>query len=322
MKSLDSVDALKKELLLFDKILIVGLKEYNDVFQKNEITSQNELLENRDSFALNDLIILNSYVGMYNLVNSPSGCPGYKPKFTTEESTFFNQNFDFLLEKGKIIIDYNEISDKNKQSEANENITPSLERKLNADLSYDVLFNMCLDLKARIIAASCDNSKFTAIPYETSIYSIDEITNTKADVYSLLLEDFPIIETDQIAWEQIFDFKSDPDVYNAIWSLRNWISSISRTNRQPNEIEEEYRDLKYQYEKAINLHKLKNSSNAFQTTIQTSAELVENLAKLNFKKATDVFFQFRKQKIALMEVELKSKGNQLSYLYKLKTKFN
>ncbi len=327
LNSLGSVDSLKKELLLFDKILIVGLKEWKEVIENNAITSTRELLQKKGLQSLNDFVIYQGYISMYEQIESLGGWDNYYEKTKTEEREFFNQNLEYLIKEGRIIYDYNELNSKEQFTQIHKEMTPIIERKLSK-LSPDNfkefanLCNLCHDLKTRILSTSYDSDKFTVIPCGTSIYDIENITNIKADVYNLLLEDFPIVDTDQISWEQIFDFKNDPNTYNSIWSLRNWVSSISKTNKEPNEIEEEYRDLKYQYEQVIKLHKMKTSNSIFQTTIQTSAELIENIAKLNFKKVTDIFFKFKANNVSLMEIELKSKGNQLSYLYKAKSMFN
>jgi len=135
------------------------------------------------------------------------------------------------------------------------------------------------------------------------------------------LEDFPIVDINLVDWEQIFDFKNDPETYNSIWGLRNWITNISKSNKSISEIEEEYRFLKYKYEQAIKIHKLKTSNSVFQTTLQTGSELLENIAKLKLRKLSDLLFKFKESKISLMESELKSEGNQFSYLFKVKEKF-
>ncbi len=79
--------------------------------------------------------------------------------------------------------------------------------------------------------------------------------------------------------------------------------------------------MKNKYHQAIKLHKLKTSNSIFQTTIQTSAELIENIAKLKLSKISDLFFKFKENKISLMETELRTEGNQFAYLFKIQEKF-
>ena len=79
--------------------------------------------------------------------------------------------------------------------------------------------------------------------------------------------------------------------------------------------------MKNKYPQAIKLHKLKTSNSIFQTTIQTSAELIENIAKLKLSKISDLFFKFKENKISLMETELRTEGNQFAYLFKIQEKF-
>ena len=326
INSIESIDQIKKELLIFDKIFIVGLQEWKEVFEQKLFDDSRSFLEEKGLVTLNDFVIYQGYLAMNDEVNKIGGWDKYYEAKKTDDLVHINQNLEYLINEEKIIFKYEELTEGNKCIEIHKQISPIIESQLNNKYqSLKDLFdlcNLCHDLKTRIISTSYNNSKYTVIPCDNSIYSIENITNVKAETYNLILEDFPIIDVKDLSWEQLFDFKKDPEIYNSIWSLRNWISNISKSNKSINEIEEEYRYLKYKYENSIKLHKLKTSNSLFQTTIQTSAELVENLAKLKFRKLTDLFFKFKENKISLMEAELKSEGNQLSYLFKINNKFN
>lgn len=327
INSLQNVEEIKRDLLIFDKLFIVGLYEWKEVIEQQKIINHNSLLEQKGLISLNDFVIYDGLITMNDQVNNNYGSwETYYEKTKTDNLEFRNQNLEYLMDQGKIIFDYDVLTNGNRFNDIHKQISPIIEFKLkqkeNPTFSeYYGLCNLCHDLKTRILSTSYDKSKFTAIPCDSSIYEIENITNIKAETYRLILEDFPILKIDNLAWEQIFDFKNDPETYNSIWGLRNWITSISKTDKGIGEIEEEYRYLKYKYEQAIKLHKLKTSSSIFQTTIQTSAELIENIAKLRFAKLSDLFFKFKENRISLMESELQSDGNQFSYLFKVKEKF-
>lgn len=326
INSFQNLNDIKRELLIFDKIFIVGLHEWKEVIEKQMFKDSRSFLEQKGLVSLNDFVIYQGYLVMNEEVNKLGGWDKYYEDKKTDDLDFRNQNLEYLIQEKKIIFDYNELSNGKKYSEIHKQISPIIESKLNESKTQNItdffnLCNLCHDLKTRIISTSYDESKFTAIPCDNSIYSIENITNVKAEIYNLILEDFPIIEVNDLSWEQIFDFKKDPETYNSIWGLRTWITNISKTNKSIGEIEEEYRYLKYKYEQSIKVHKLKTSNSIFQTTIQTSAELLENVAKLEFRKLSDLLFKFKENKISLMEAELKSDGNQFSYLFKINNKF-
>lgn len=326
INSLKSLNDIKQELLIFDKLFIVGLQEWKEVIEEKKFKDSRSLIEQKGLISLNDFIIYQGYLVMYEETNKLGGWDKYYDKSKTEDLEFLNQNLDYLIQEGKILYDYKDLNPTNKFTEIHKQISPIIESKLKeskTQTAYDFLevCNLCHDLKTRIISTSYNESKYTAIPCDNSIYNIDNITNVKAEVYNLVLEDFPIVKTDNVSWEQIFNFKNDQEIYNSIWGLRNWITNISKSNKSISEIEEEYRYLKYKYEQAIKVHKLKTGNSIFQMTIQTSAELLENVAKLRFRKLTDLLFKFKENRISLMETELKSDGNQFSYLFKVKDNF-
>ncbi|MBL4649567.1 MAG: hypothetical protein JKY03_07530 [Aureispira sp.] len=328
LNSVKDVHSLKRDLLIFDKLVIVGLKEWLEVFEEELFSNTSELLKEKGLLTLENFIIYQGYLWMKEGVKKEGGISSVYSKTKSESSDFLNQNLGYLIEQKKIILDYSDIrgSDSySKNKNIYEKITPILQGKINTqkkDLqSMFELCNLCYDLKIRLLANSCNNEEYTAISSASSFYPIKGITNKKSKVYNLILDDFPIIDTSILSWEQIFAFKSDPDVYNSIWGLRSWITGLSKAEKTEAEIEEEYRYLKYKYEQAIKNHKLKTEASIFQTMIQGTAELFENIAKLRLGKAASLFFRFKEEKVALMDLELNSEGNQLSYLFKMKNNF-
>lgn len=327
LNSFQDINDIKRELLIFDKILIVGLYEWTEVIEKQMFKDSRSILEQKGLISLNDFVIYQGYLFMNEQINKSGGLKRYYERTKNDNLEFRNQNLEYLIQEKKVIFDYNELTNGKRYNDIYKQINPIIESKLNDSTNQDLeklfsLCNLCHDLKSRIISTSCDESRFTAIPCDNSIYSIEGITNTKAETYNLILKDFPIVEIENVSWQQIFDFKNDPQVYNSIWGLRNWITNISKSNKTSGEIEEEYRYLKNKYEQAIKIHKLKISNSLFQTSIQTTAELIENVAKLRLRKLSDLLFKFNENKISLMETELKSDGSQFSYLFKIKNKFS
>lgn len=323
---INDISLIKRELLLFDKIFIVGYQEWKDVFEDDNIKSHEDIIRKKGLIPLNDFVIYQGNVAMKEHITNSGGLENYYNATKTDETDFRNQNLQYLFDQGKLIFEYDKLEKGQNYFNAHKEINPVIEHKIKIGMQNQTsdFFQLCImshDLKTRILTSSSTMNKSTLIPCNSSLYEVQDITTIKAQVYNLILEDFPILNIDLLSWDEIFDFKSDPDIYNSIWSLRNWISTISKSEKNIVEIEEEYRELKYKYEQAIKIHKLKTSSSIFQTTIQTGAELMENIARLKFSKVADLFFKFKENQISLMENELKSDGNQLSYLFKIQDKF-
>lgn len=312
---------------MFDRVFIVGLEEWKEIFEKQSFDNTKSLIQQKGLIPLNDFIIYSGLLEMNERIKKDFGnLDNYYEKNKNEDLEFRNSNIDYLINEGKIIFEYDDVKNSISDSKIYTKIRPIIEKRLvdtESKSVYDFfnLCDLCHDLKVRILSSQFDESKYLAIPCESSIYNIEGITNKKQDTFQLILEDFPIINIDKLPWEDIFNFRNDTEITNSIWGLRNWISNISKTQKNISEIEEEYRYLKSKYEKAIKIHKLKTSNSIFQTSIQTSVELIENIAKLNLRKASDLFFKFKENKISLLETELKSEGSQFSYLFKIHDKF-
>ncbi len=319
------VDSLKRDLLFFDKVFVVGMHEWLEVFEEELFLNEKSIIEKKGLLPLHDFIIYNGLFEMYSQIKNNFGnLENYHKKFQTEEQQFRNESLDYLIKENKVIYDVsflNVATNNNIYSVINSVINSKLENQQNSARDFFELCNLCHDLKVRIVSATHDKSKHYVLPCESSVYHVEGLTDIKQDVYHLLLNDFPIINVSGVPWEAIFNFKNDSDAKNAIWGLRNWITSISKSDKNIIEIEEEYRYLKYKYESAINLHKLKTSSTVFQTVLSTTAELIENVTKFKLQEISNLFFKFKENRVQLMEIELNSEGNQLSYLFKLNQKF-
>lgn len=316
LQNLKSVDELKKDLIMFDKIHIVGLKQLYYSFEGEQPKKTTKLVSIYD-FALQE---------GYSYIRKTLMKTGeWDDKSKLKQFGYKNDYLEFLVNEGKIIFDEDDIVDKSKASELYKTLEPIVNEKLyfsnnNPGMELAKFTNMCHDLKVRAIKNSINRNQYTAISDNSSIYNIENITNKHTEVYNLILHDFPLLDKNT-SFEKILDFKRDQDVYNSIWGLRNWVSKVSNTELSLNEIEEEYRYLIYKYEQSIKLHKLKTQNSSFQTILQTTSELAENIAKFKFKSITDMLFKFNDDKISLMESELNNEGNQFSYLFKTKQYF-
>ncbi|MEM8721448.1 MAG: hypothetical protein AAGE84_19510 [Cyanobacteria bacterium P01_G01_bin.39] len=89
---------------------------------------------------------------------------------------------------------------------------------------------------------------------------------------------------------------------------------IGKSNVSVVELEEELEYLLAEYESFMKLQKLKIETGAFQTILTTGGDMVENMIKLNFSKAAKSAFDLKRRKIALMELERKAPGREVSYI--------
>jgi hypothetical protein len=172
----------------------------------------------------------------------------------------------------------------------------------------------------RMISTRLSKSGFEAYPIlAREIVPIEE--STKHHVVQIVLNGLPTPD-DQTSWEQIVEFRSDPDSKSKFLDLRHWMSEMARADHTPAELEEKLEYLMSQYQRHMQLHKMKTNSGVLETTVVTTGEIVENLVNIKWGKLAKMLFSFRERKIALLEGELTSPGSEIAYMIKARERFN
>lgn len=133
------------------------------------------------------------------------------------------------------------------------------------------------------------------------------------DTPSIILKALPI-PSSTTAWEHINEYRSDSNSQSKFLALRNWMNDLSRSDLKPNEIEQKLIFLVDQYQNHMKLHKMKTRKGTLETIVVTSAELIENIAKLKLSEAAKKLFSFRERKINLLETELSAPGREVAYI--------
>ncbi|HKQ06137.1 MAG TPA: hypothetical protein VJ464_13460 [Blastocatellia bacterium] len=144
---------------------------------------------------------------------------------------------------------------------------------------------------------------------------------TLGEVIQIAIKSLPIPD-DSVSWEQIFDYRSDPDSFNKFLALRDWMGEVAREKLTPVEVEEKLEYLVNQYQQHIKLHKMKASMGTLESVLTVGAGFLENVAKLKLEKAVKGLFHFKHKKIELMEAELKSPGYEVAYIAHTQEKFS
>jgi len=89
----------------------------------------------------------------------------------------------------------------------------------------------------------------------------------------------------------------------------------------PREVEEKLEWLIYDYQRHLNLHKLKYRMGNFEAILTIGSELLENLVKINWGDAAKLLFELKRRRIELMEAEMKSPGAEVAYIVKSREQF-
>jgi len=145
--------------------------------------------------------------------------------------------------------------------------------------------------------------------------------NIKTDVLNIVIENIPTPD-ESVTWEQILDFRNDPDSQGKILALRNWINKTARSGASYNEIQDELEFLLYNYERHMELHKMKHNVDTFEAIVVTTAEVLEGIAKLNLADSVRKLFSIKHRRVELLEAELNNPGAEIAYIYKSREKFS
>ncbi len=306
------VEDLKRYYLFFDKLHIIGAKDWlYDVHNKNALQTVRPFI--------------NQVIFMFWRDLSQKDLGEYQKYLTSE--------LHWLVDQDKIILDDREIALKYDGSE-NFKLVRANSQKIS-NFAFDFVKKIKKDnTQAYIDTVSLfhelslrDSNVWMNLNEECEVYplidkftSIKEIESKKQIVLKNTINKIPMPRPD-VAWESIFEFKNDKDSFGSLLGLKCFINEMSKSNLSLSEIDEKTEYLLYKYEKALELHKIKSSSSILEMLIVGSAELIENVAKLKFGKIAKGLFKIGKSQIELMDLELKAEGSELSYLSKIKKNF-
>jgi hypothetical protein len=154
-----------------------------------------------------------------------------------------------------------------------------------------------------------------------SIPSIKEERADKGAIIQIALTALPIPD-ESMPWEQIMEYRSDPDSQSKFLALRNWMSEVARAELTPAEVEEKLMYLTDQYRRHMKLHRMKTNVGTLETIITTGAEVIGDLVSFKWGKAAEALFSLKKREVVLLEGELTAPGNEVAYIVKARETFS
>jgi hypothetical protein len=154
------------------------------------------------------------------------------------------------------------------------------------------------------------SSRMGAAPFESG----------KDAVIDVVLTGFPE-PSDSTPWEQIIDYRADPDSRERFLALRVWMSDLAKAELSKSELSQKLEYSLVQYANHMKLHHMKTQLGALETFVTVGAELLESVIKLRFAAASRLLFSFKYRKLALMEAELTAPGKELAYISSVRKKF-
>lgn len=137
----------------------------------------------------------------------------------------------------------------------------------------------------------------------------------KGNVVHIVFNALPIPD-ESVPWEQVIEYRSDPDSRSNFLALRYWMSEVARAELTPTEVEEKLEYLIDQYRKHMRLHRMKTNVGTLETIVTTGAEFLGDLVSFKWGKAAEALFSLKRRRLALLEGELTAPGNEVAYIVK------
>jgi hypothetical protein len=353
----DVIPSLKQELLLFDKVGIVGLSQFME-----DTSIPIDKIRDELSWLINEGLIFEA--GLYipkkgseeeSSLNEFLKQLGSNIEIRNEIEDYYNRNNvaikpmeEFGYKTGKNIYDlesdrklslekYNKARlSGNQEASAKylgqyadyllkkKNRQTELRNKLlNNFLEEQKLLVLSLDsMYIQLLALTWlfyyDVFPLSLIPYRN--YKVDLPHSKKSKVMKVAMNNFPLPDN-STPWEQVVDFRSDSNNQENLVSFRRWIRKLSSENLNSQEIQEELEYLINEHNNHMTMSKIKSNFGTVEALIKLPFELLENALKLKFSKLPEPLFTLSKRHISLIEAEINSPGRELAYLIKARKLF-
>ena len=140
----------------------------------------------------------------------------------------------------------------------------------------------------------------------------------KENVLRFLLSEIPE-PTENVSWEQLVEFKADPQTMGKYYALIKWINEVARKDLTINEIKDEYNYLYYEYMNQYKIHKIKYTTGVLEVLMTAAIDVLSG--QLGIAGVSTSLFNIWKQNLNLLEAETKFTGREVAYIYKAKGTF-
>jgi|ERR1051325_1273489 hypothetical protein len=311
---------LKRQAIMFDKIAIPFLTKFINLFEES-IVLKSRLPEN----CISELLWLQEEGLIFEpKIDLSKGCG-----INTNEYTYYSGLLDEQTDSIKKAMErsvFNNLDTLQQQENKLVELINNKEQNKEELSQYEnMIFGglVAFEYYQRLTSIQLrETSKMDAYPVLLLTMSQEQSSQIiKNEVLQIILNHLPIPD-ETVSWEQIMEYRSDPDSKHKFLDLRNWMNEVAKGELTLIEVEQKLEHLVSQYQRHMELHRMKTSAGTFETILVTGAEILEGLTHFQFSKAAKALFLLKHRRIALMEGELTSPGSEVAYVIKAKETFS
>lgn len=153
-----------------------------------------------------------------------------------------------------------------------------------------------------------------AIAAPTGMESINaDAPATRESVVRITLGEFPLPSA-STPWEAMKSFRDDDKARSQFARLKNWINEMGKSGLKNYELSDHLREMIFEYEETMKLHKMKIGAGMLEIFVVTTAEVAENVVRLKLSDAMKAIFAARRHQIDLLEEEKNAPGREIAYV--------
>ncbi len=149
------------------------------------------------------------------------------------------------------------------------------------------------------------------------LYQEHHKAELSSPVWRIVFEEMPQLDT-RASWQDVFDFRKEEKTQHLIRNLRRWARKIVAEDWTAAELQDEVRELLYEYENHLRIARMGANKGILEILITGTADLAENIIKLRLGKIGALVSLFRERKVKLLEEESRAPGRELALLAELR----
>jgi hypothetical protein len=176
----------------------------------------------------------------------------------------------------------------------------------------------------RIYSCNLRREGFNAFPILQNRRQIGNVFPSGTDpVLEVVLKSMPIPDN-QTPWQDIIEFRSDPESQKRLRRLRVWTRKFAKATTATSlaEMKQEIEVLLDDYEEHMKLHRMKVNKGTTQTLVTVAGKVAEDFVKLKWGELAKLSFILRERRISLLEAELKAPKRELAFISMARSRFS
>jgi hypothetical protein len=132
-------------------------------------------------------------------------------------------------------------------------------------------------------------------------------------VWSVVLKELPQLDI-RAPWEDVFGFRQEERTQHLVRGLRGWVRKIVAEDWSAAELEDEIKELVYEYERHMRASRISSSKEALEIIITGAAELAEDIVKLRLGKLAKFAAAVLNHRAARLREEATAPGRELALI--------